>query len=420
MGDIVTAAAMAQGVEMCSKIPSIHRDWAVSSVSAPQLMTKQAVTVGTADHMMGNTCYGKQANKNEISFPEKISELQTPFSSCLAAVLPYKMISDMRGSNGILKQTFSNLDVTLERHSKENGQVPMSNLRSTVEDTEGTYENRQMVGSIKQAMVENSVFILSSLGQRKLRTNPAKVSDQVSLVPMGGEAHHVVSHSHQMFTTVDTKAVEENYQSLNSCAHEGGAGIAAFAKLQCVEHPRLESNDNPVTSGRTASLEVANDIEPSMGILDGQVSCQKTCHPSSQRTRSSSPQHHSSASHSGDSFSPTFSVVSSSGSETHTQDKSLRITVKATYKDDKVRFKLPLALGFFKLCEEIVKRFKVDLGTFHLKYLDDDEEWVLMASDADLHECIDILNKCNGHIIKLLVCDVALNIGSSSGSTCGL
>lgn len=90
---------------------------------------------------------------------------------------------------------------------------------------------------------------------------------------------------------------------------------------------------------------------------------------------------------------------------------------KVTYKQDTVRFRLPLNAGISELHDEVTKRFKLEAGTFDLKYLDDDHEWVLLACDADLHECIDILNFSSGKAIKLVVGNTSLNVGSSCESS---
>jgi hypothetical protein len=41
--------------------------------------------------------------------------------------------------------------------------------------------------------------------------------------------------------------------------------------------------------------------------------------------------------------------------------------------------------------------------TLHLKYLDDEDEWMLLNSDADLMECIEVMQTSGAHIIKLMV-----------------
>ncbi|EOA23476.1 hypothetical protein CARUB_v10016665mg [Capsella rubella] len=94
------------------------------------------------------------------------------------------------------------------------------------------------------------------------------------------------------------------------------------------------------------------------------------------------------------------------------------LTVKATYRDDTVRFKLdPYLVGCSQLYGEVGKRFKLQEGAFQLKYLDDEEEWVMLVTDSDLYECFEILNGMRKHTVKFLVRDLpSTAIGSSAGS----
>lgn len=93
------------------------------------------------------------------------------------------------------------------------------------------------------------------------------------------------------------------------------------------------------------------------------------------------------------------------------------MTIKATYREDIIRFRFALTSGIMDLKEEVAKRLKLEVGTFDIKYLDDDHEWVLIACDADLQECMDISWTSGSHIIRLLVHDVMTNLGSSCEST---
>lgn len=93
------------------------------------------------------------------------------------------------------------------------------------------------------------------------------------------------------------------------------------------------------------------------------------------------------------------------------------ITIKATYRDDIIRFRLPLTSGIVTLREEVAKRLKIETGTFDIKYLDDDHEWVLIACDADLQECVELSRLSGGNIIRLLVHDIMANLGSSCESS---
>ncbi|KAL4651320.1 hypothetical protein ACB092_01G151700 [Castanea dentata] len=89
------------------------------------------------------------------------------------------------------------------------------------------------------------------------------------------------------------------------------------------------------------------------------------------------------------------------------------VIIKATYGEDIIRFRISLNSGMLELKEEVAKRLKLEVGTFEIKYLDDDHEWILIACDADLQECMDISRSAGSNMIRLLVQDVMPNLGSS-------
>ncbi|QHO60125.1 hypothetical protein DS421_3g104760 [Arachis hypogaea] len=70
--------------------------------------------------------------------------------------------------------------------------------------------------------------------------------------------------------------------------------------------------------------------------------------------------------------------------------------------------------------EEISERLKLEIGAFDIKYLEDDNEWVLISCDADLHECMDVLTSSGSNMIRLVVHDIVSILGSSCKSSGGL
>ena len=93
------------------------------------------------------------------------------------------------------------------------------------------------------------------------------------------------------------------------------------------------------------------------------------------------------------------------------------VTIKASFKEDIIRFRFPCSSSVMVLKDEVAKRLRMDAGMFDIKYLDDDHEWVKLACNADLEECMEISRHSRSHVIRLLVSDIMAHIGSSCGSS---
>ncbi|XP_076936408.1 protein NLP9-like isoform X1 [Bidens hawaiensis] len=120
------------------------------------------------------------------------------------------------------------------------------------------------------------------------------------------------------------------------------------------------------------------------------------------------------------SSSPSIGGLKTSKRDMLSCDEGSKLTVKATYKEDTVRFKFEPTSGWFQLYEEVAKRFKIQAGTFELKYRDDEEEWVLLVCESDWNECLEILDFLGTRTVKFLVRDAAFATGSSGSSNCFL
>ncbi|KAL5781206.1 hypothetical protein ACOSP7_006235 [Xanthoceras sorbifolium] len=120
--------------------------------------------------------------------------------------------------------------------------------------------------------------------------------------------------------------------------------------------------------------------------------------------------------HGSSSNSPSFEEAKHSNVQPNCGDSGSKISVKATYKEDIIRFKFEPSAGCFQLYEEVAKRFKLQNGAFQLKYLDDENEWVMLVSESDLHECLEILDSIGTRNVKFLVRDIPSAVGSSGSS----
>ncbi|XP_047954959.1 protein NLP6-like isoform X2 [Salvia hispanica] len=71
-----------------------------------------------------------------------------------------------------------------------------------------------------------------------------------------------------------------------------------------------------------------------------------------------------------------------------TQINTGRVIVKVKYKEDLIKFELSLSLlGLAKLSEEVAKSLNLEMGSFKLKYMDEDGDEILISRDVDLQLC---------------------------------
>ena len=64
-----------------------------------------------------------------------------------------------------------------------------------------------------------------------------------------------------------------------------------------------------------------------------------------------------------------------------------KMVVKVTYRNNMIKFYHSVSSGKMALEEEIAKRLHLSIGSFDIKYLDEDRDWISMTCDADLNMC---------------------------------
>ncbi|PSR91419.1 hypothetical protein CEY00_Acc28763 [Actinidia chinensis var. chinensis] len=79
------------------------------------------------------------------------------------------------------------------------------------------------------------------------------------------------------------------------------------------------------------------------------------------------------------------------------------VTIKATYGEDTVKFDLSSTPRIVELMEEVAKRLELESGSFKVKYQDEDQEWILIACDADFQRCLKFSSSLGNLFIRLLV-----------------
>ncbi|KAL3505495.1 hypothetical protein ACH5RR_035336 [Cinchona calisaya] len=103
----------------------------------------------------------------------------------------------------------------------------------------------------------------------------------------------------------------------------------------------------------------------------------------------------------------------------HSSQGGNTLRIKVTYGEEKIRFRMLNSWGYRDLMREISRRFGIDDSSgFHLKYMDDDSEWILLTCNADLEECLDVCRSSQSQTIKLsLLRDSKQHHESSSGGS---
>ncbi|KAK1408226.1 hypothetical protein QVD17_39861 [Tagetes erecta] len=94
------------------------------------------------------------------------------------------------------------------------------------------------------------------------------------------------------------------------------------------------------------------------------------------------------------------------------------LTVKVEYVEDMIKFQLSISqLTFLNVEKEIRMKFNLNLGSYKLKYLDEDGDWITLTSDQELSDCIQSSTKSHRNVLRLCVIPFPRPIPDPIGST---
>ncbi|KAD3641701.1 hypothetical protein E3N88_30925 [Mikania micrantha] len=79
------------------------------------------------------------------------------------------------------------------------------------------------------------------------------------------------------------------------------------------------------------------------------------------------------------------------------------VTVKATFRDDMIKFEFPTSSSLLELKNEVAQRIKLESRRLRLKYKDEDSDLILLASDDDLSFLLGFT--ANNSTIRLITVD---------------
>ncbi|KAL8552914.1 hypothetical protein ACS0TY_001552 [Phlomoides rotata] len=84
-------------------------------------------------------------------------------------------------------------------------------------------------------------------------------------------------------------------------------------------------------------------------------------------------------------------------------ENEVKITVKASFKDDLIKFQISVSAGMSELKNEMIKRLKLEDGCFEIKYGDENNCWILLDSDAALQNCMSKVKSVQKTTMKLSI-----------------
>ncbi|TKY67481.1 NLP8 protein [Spatholobus suberectus] len=251
-----------------------------------------------------------------------------------------------------------------------------------------------------------------------------KLDDADGVCLMGNQLVHstsvLISNTSEGELKKDNASSDDCCENSKSVAMNDGSCQKAslWTKTKdCPEQTCLEVENSIRDIACHSSISLVTD-EVEIGI-DRVEGADEHNHPTSSSTTDSS-NGFGSMMHGSSSCSQSFENQKHSKVKSTCVDSGSKIIVKASYRGDTIRFKFDPFAGCFQLYEEVATRFKLQNGSFQLKYLDDEEEWVMLVNDSDLQECTEILDDIGTRCVKFLVRDVPSVLSSRGSNSCFL
>ncbi|KAM3202189.1 protein NLP6 isoform X1 [Capsicum annuum] len=105
----------------------------------------------------------------------------------------------------------------------------------------------------------------------------------------------------------------------------------------------------------------------------------------------------------------TTSEITTSHTDHESSSGNSCFTIKATYGDDMMKFKLYTFSRKDDLDNEVAKRLQLPIGGFRINYMDEDNDRIWIACDDDLRDCFSNAQSLGKNTIKMLVLPAAIN-----------
>ncbi|MCO5564825.1 hypothetical protein L7F22_018493 [Adiantum nelumboides] len=389
-GDLTSVAAAMKGVQASNSLPAVKvGGWAISWAATTSIPCADIATNESQEHLSDPVLLLK-GDQNDS--PEKTRSPHFPLTASEDGA------SFLRGSSGETEAVGSTTN--FESFGRPSAVDNMQKFLTSKNFAFHPPTRDKLDISSKLSCVSSKVEASPS-GKTLLPCifqGPAEVSEQVSSAACNEVARFLI-------------AKKEVLNKLDTRVHGGSGAYVALRAVAAVKGSlNYEREDDVCELSRCGEADV-NVALPASSHED----------PSSQRSPDAphvSPQFESSKLQGSDSGSPSVGAVSSSQRGRSAWEGTSTTIVKAKYKGNTTRFKLRLHSSYVEVKEEVGKRFNLSLDSFDIKYLDDDKEWVMLACDADLEECFDLLKSSAGSHIKLKVRDyTSVNSIGSNGET---